>query len=129
MKRIAIISISVAVALLLSLFPIWEFSERIAIPSPFNPLWTDHNQAITSFLTDELKQQGFEFRADRGAEADPNGICFGHFGSDEYWAVQYHADRNEVEAYAWIIGVNWVGHLTAASKFSRLQKTLQKHLQ
>jgi hypothetical protein len=31
MKRIAIVSISATVALLLSLLPVWNFSERIAI--------------------------------------------------------------------------------------------------
>jgi hypothetical protein len=129
MKRIAIVSISATVALLLSLLPVWNFSERIAIPSPVNPLWTDHNQAIASSLTEELKQQGYLFQTDRGAEADPEGICFGHFGSDEYWVIQYHADRKEVDAYAWIIGINWIGHLAAASRFSRLEETLKTHLQ
>jgi hypothetical protein len=129
MKRIAIVLICAVVALLLSLFPVWNFSERIAIPSPVNPLWTDHNQAIASSLTEELKQQGYLFQTDRGAEADPEGICFGHFGSDEYWVIQYHADRKEVDAYAWIIGINWIGHLAAASRFSRLEETLKTHLQ
>jgi hypothetical protein len=129
MKRIAIVLICAVVALLLSLFPVWNFSERIAIPSPVNPLWTDHNQAIASSLTEELKQQGYLFQTDRGAEADPEGICFGHFGSDEYWVIQYHPDRKEVDAYAWIIGINWIGHLAAASRFSRLEETLKTHLQ
>jgi hypothetical protein len=129
MKRIAIVLICAVVALLLSLFPVWNFSERIAIPSPVNPLWTDHNQAIASSLTEELKQQGYLIQTDRGAEADPEGICFGHFGSDEYWVIQYHADRKEVDAYAWIIGINWIGHLAAASRFSRLEETLKTHLQ
>ena len=128
MKRIAIVSISAAVALLLSLLPVWNFSERIAIPSSSNPLWTHQNQAITSPLTNELKKEGYQFHTDRGAEADPDGICFGHFGSDEYWVIQYHADRKEVDAYAWIIGINWIGHLSAASRFSRLEASLQKHI-
>ena len=128
MKRIAIVSISATVALLLSLLPVWNFSERIAIPSPSNPLWTQHNQAISSPLTDELKKQGYVFQTDRGAEADPDGICFGHFKSDEYWVIQYHADRQEVDAYAWFIGINWIGHLAAASRVSRLEESLQKHI-
>lgn len=129
MKRIVIVSISTAVALILSLLPVWNFSERIVIPSSSNPLWTHQNQAITSPLTDELKKQGYEFHSNRGAEADPDGICFGHFGSDEYWVILYHADRKEVDVYAWIIGINWIGHLSAASRFSHLKETLQKHIQ
>jgi len=128
MKRIAIVSISAAVALLLSLLPVWDFDERIAIPSSLNPLWTHQNQAITSSLTNELKKQGYDFHTDRGAEADPDGICFGHFGRDEYWVIQHHADRKEVYAYAWIIGINWIDHLSAASRFSRLEESLQKHI-
>jgi hypothetical protein len=129
MKPIAIITISTAAALLLSLLPVWNFSERIAIPASSNPLWTHNNQAIASPLTGELRIQGYDFQTDRGAEADPDGICFGDFGSDEYWVIQYNADRKEVDSYAWIIGINWIGHLSAASRFSRLRQTLKKHIQ
>ena len=129
MKRIAIISVGAVVTLLLSLLPTWNFADRIAIPAPFNPLWTDHNQAISCSLTDELKQQGYIFQTGRGAEADPDGMCFGHFESDEYWVIKYHADRKEVDAYAWIIGINWIGHHAAASRFSQLKKTLQNRIQ
>jgi hypothetical protein len=112
----------------MSLLPVWNFSERIAIQSSSNALWTHQNQANTSTLTNELKKQGYDFHTDRGAEADPDGICFGRFGSDEYWVIQYHAGRKEVDAYAWIIGINWIGHLSAASRFSRLEESLQKHV-
>jgi len=128
MKRIVITSIIAVTALLASLFPTWNFSERIAIPASANPLWTENNREITSPFTDELNQQGYGFERGRGAEADPDGNCFGHFGGDEYWVIQYHADRKEVDAYAWIIGINWIGHLAAASRFSRLEQILQKYL-
>ncbi len=77
--------------------------------------WTEDNREIGSPLTDELKQQSVAFDTDRAAEADPDGICFGHFGSDEYWVIQYHADGQKVEARAWIIDIKWVGHRAAAS--------------
>jgi hypothetical protein len=128
MKRAAIILVSVVILLLLSLFPTWNFSERIAIPTSRNPLWTEKNQQIISPLTDDLKRQGYVFQTDRGAEADPHGICFGHFGSDEYLVIMYHDDRQEVDAYSWIIGINWLGHLSATSRFSKLEHSLRNHI-
>jgi hypothetical protein len=129
MKRLAIISTIVLIGLFISLFPTWDFSERIVLPVSSNPLWTERKQEISSPLTEALKKQGYAFETDRGAEADPDGICFGDFGSDEYWVIQYHADRQEVDAYAWIIGINWIGHLSASSRFSRLKQTLENHIQ
>lgn len=81
MKRIVIVSISAAVALLMSLLPVWNFSERIAIPSSSNPLWTHQDQPITSPLTDELKEQGFDFRLTEGQKPTQTGYALGNLGA------------------------------------------------
>ncbi len=91
-----------SVATLISIFPTWNFSERITIPAEGNPLWTVSGTEISSLLTQDLKEQGFVFHTGRGAEADPDGICFGDFGSDEYWVIQYDDNLHEVIADVWI---------------------------
>ncbi len=128
MKRIITILAVIALSFFLSLLPTWNFSKHIAIPTAHNPLWTGENQEIDSPLTEALRQQGYRFQTGKGAEADPDEICFGHFGSDEYWVIQYHRDRQIIDATSWIIGLHWIGHLHATLRFSRLERTLMEQV-
>ena len=124
-RRWITIFVSVLILAILSLIPTWNFDERIRISQPSNPLWNSAAEATNSALTVALEGEGLRFHTGRGAEADPDGICFGDFASDEYWIVQYEPTRNEVDAYAWIIKINWIGHLAAERRFSRICKILQ----
>ena len=129
MKRCWIILPVAAIALgILSLIPTWNFSERLGLPHTDNPLWDTNLKPISSGLTQELQDEGLKFQTGRGAEADPDGICFGDFGSDEYWVVQYDPKSDEVDAYAWIIDINWIGHVAAARRFSRIHNILRDQL-
>lgn len=126
MKRRGVIIFSIVGALAcLSLFPTWNFSERTRLSQETNPLWDSDLRPTNSALTEALHKEGLRFETDRGAEADPDGICYGDFGSDEYWVVQYDPVKKEVDAYAWIVGINWIGHLRAQSRFSRIKATLE----
>ena len=126
MKRRGILIFSIVSALaLLSLIPTWNFSERTRLSHDFNPLWDSDLKPTNSALTEALRDEGLRFETGRGAEADPDGICYGDFGSDEYWVIQYDSVKKEVDAYAWIVGINWIGHLQAQRRFSRIKATLE----
>jgi len=127
-KRCITIPVLVIAVGILSLIPTWDFNERLRISHANNPLWNSNSKPISSDLTRALQEEGLTFHTGRGAEADPDGICFGEFGSDEYWVVQHDSTHDEVEAYAWIIGINWIGHLTAERRFSRIRMILQDKL-
>jgi hypothetical protein len=126
MKRRGLLILAVVSALaFLSLFPTWNFSERTQISQEKNPLWDDELKPINSALTNPLREEGLSFQTGRGAEADPDGICYGDFGSDEYWVVQYNPAKKEVDASAWIIGTNWIGHLQAQRRFTRIKAIIE----
>jgi len=127
-NRYITIFVSAIVVGILSLVPTWNFNERLRISDATNPLWNSDLVPIDSALTRALQEEGLTFYTERGAEADPDGICFGDFGSDEYWVVQYDSTRNEVDARAWIIEINWIGHIIAERRFSRIRKILQDKL-
>lgn len=129
MKRrwIFITAISVTLAVL-SLFPTGNFDERVRIAHSQNPFWNARLVPIDSPLTHALRNEGLTFHTGRGAEAHPDGVCLGDFASDEYWVVQYDPERREVDAYAWIIGIDWIGHIVAERRFSRVRKILQENL-
>lgn len=129
MKRRGILIIAtVSIFAFLSLFPTWNFSESIRISQEKNPLWDSQLKPINSPLTQALHNQGLSFQTERGAEADPDGICFGDFGSDEYWVVQYNSSNKEVHAYSWIVKINWIGHLRASRQFNRISSILEDHI-
>ncbi len=126
MKRRVIFIFAVAGALaFLSLFPTWTFSEDTRFSQEKNPLWNSEFKPINSSLNKALSDEGLSFQTGRGAEADPDGICYGDFGSDEYWVVLYDPVKKEVYAYAWIIGVNWIGHLQAHYRYARITAILE----
>lgn len=126
MKRRSLLILVVVSALgLLSLFPTTNFSESIRISQEKNPLWGDDLIPTNSALTEALREEGLSYQTGRGAEADPDGICYGDFGSDEYWVVQYDAANKKLEAYAWIISINWIGHLQAKQRFDRIKAILE----
>lgn len=128
MKKWIIVVLTVALVVLGSLAITWNFDERVTFKAPSNPLWDEQKRPLSTELTKKLKNEGFRFYTDRGAEADPDGICFGTFGSDEYWVIQYLPETKEVHASAWIVEINWLGHLSAAKRFSELKKTLESDL-
>jgi hypothetical protein len=125
-KFITTITVVVAV---LSLFLTWNFDKRLRIAQSQNPLWNEGIVPIDSALTHALREEGLSFQTGRGAEADPDGICFGDFASDEYWVVQYDPVSHEVHAYAWIIAINWIAHVAAERRFARIRGILREHLQ
>lgn len=113
-------AVTIALAVL-SLFPAWNFDKRVRISQPSNPLWKEQLEPLNSPLTQALENEGLKFSTGRGAEADPDGICFGDFACDEYWVVQYDPESKEVDAYALIIGINWIGHIAAERRFARIR--------
>ena len=125
MKRYLTYIGAITVVLLISLFPRWNFDERIKVERDSNPLWRKDTTPISSTLTTELINEGLDFSTGRGAEADPDGICYGDFESDEYWVVQYNAQEQEVDAHVWIIGVNWIDYLKAKRRFKRIETILK----
>ena len=122
-----VIAIPIVLAVL-SLFPTWDFDQRLRIEQAHNPLWTGNSMAIDSAFTQALTDEGLVFYSDRGAEADPDGICFGDFASDEYWVVQYDPESHEVAAYGWSPGINWIRHVAAERRFARIREILRDHL-
>ena len=124
---ILLLPIGIVAIFIVSLFPTAPFDATSSFKCRINPLWTG-KQAKDTPLTRALIKAGYRFHTDRGAEADPDGICFGDFGSDEYWVIQYFSDIREVRAYSWILGLNWLGHQDASQRFSELRQMLQEHL-
>jgi len=127
-KTIILFTIVVIAVFIASLFTTENFDRTVVFKTSTNPLWDDQKKPLQSSLTQALAKEGFSFQTGRGTEADPDGICFGDFASDEYWVIQYFADKHEVHAYAWIIGINWIGQQSASQRFSRLEETLRAHL-
>jgi len=125
-RRTAIV-IVLFIVLVGSIFLTWDFEDRMTFKQTNNPLWDEQDQALDTPLIRDLRSEGFEFYTDRGAEADPSGICFGDFGSDVYWVVLYDEEQQEIVVSSWIVGVNWIGQLYARSRFSRVKKILEKH--
>ena len=122
--RIILIFAVVGTLTFLSLFPTWNFSERTRLSQEKNPLWNSELKPSKTVLTKALRNEGLSFHNGRGAEADPDGICYGDFGSDEYWVVKYDPVKKEVDAYAWIIDINWIGHMQAHRRYARITSIL-----
>ena len=105
----------------------WNFDRTLSFDAADNPLWTEQRVARDTALTRALNKEGFTFRTNRGNETS-DGICFGDFRSDEYWVIEYFPEDRQVGAYAWILKINFLGHIAAARRFKRLETILRTHL-